>query len=83
MWTEKKLNEILTTPSEKLVADMKKIKGDITVLGAGGKMGPTLCILAKKAAKLAGIDKKIIAVSRYSDPGVKKFLEDNPDRVRK
>jgi len=77
MWTENKLNELLTTPSEILVADMKKIKGDITVLGAGGKMGPTLCILAKNAAKLAGVDKKIIAVSRYSDPGVKQFLEDN------
>ncbi len=48
MWTEEKLNEILTTPSEKLVDDIKKIKGDIMVLGAGGKMGPTLCTLAKR-----------------------------------
>lgn len=77
MWTEEKLNELLTTPSDKLVEDMAKIKGDITVLGAGGKMGPTLCVLAKNAVNKAGIDKKIIAVSRYSDADVKKYLEEN------
>ena len=35
MWTEEKLNELLTTPSDKLVADIAKIKGDIMILGAG------------------------------------------------
>ena len=53
MWTEEKLNELLTTPSDTLVADIAKIKGDIMVLGAGGKMGPTLCVLAKNAIKKA------------------------------
>ena len=77
MWNEEKLNELLTTPSEKLVEDVKKIKGDITVLGAGGKMGPTLCVLAKNAIKRAGINKRIIAVSRFSDNEVKNYLEDN------
>jgi len=32
MWTEEKLNELLTTPSEKLIADIAKIKGDITLI---------------------------------------------------
>lgn len=68
MWTEEKLDELLTTPSQALIDDMKKIKGDIMVLGAGGKMGPTLCILAKKAIEQAGIEKRVIAVSRFSDP---------------
>lgn len=67
MWTEEKLNELLTTPSPALVEDIKKIKGDIMVLGAGGKMGPTLCVLAKNAIKAAGIEKRVIAVSRGSD----------------
>ena len=70
MWTEEKLNEMLITPSEKLVEDIAKIKGDIMVLGAGGKMGPTLCILAKRAAERAGVKKKIIAVSHGSVTGV-------------
>ena len=61
VWTEEKLNEILTMPSKQLVEDIKKIDGDIMVLGAGGKMGPTLCVLAKKACQEAGIEKRIIA----------------------
>ena len=59
MWTEEKLDELLTTPGEKLVEDMKKIKGDIMILGAGGKMGPSLCVLAKRAAERAGVKKRI------------------------
>lgn len=77
MWTEEKLNEMLTTPSDALIEDMKKIEGDIMVLGAGGKMGPTLCVLAKNAAKAAGVDKKIYAVSRGSDPIATQLMKDN------
>lgn len=77
MWTEEKLNELLTTPSDALVEDMKKIKGDIMILGAGGKMGPTLCVLAKNAFQKAGIDKRVIGVSRGSDPIATKLMKDN------
>lgn len=77
MWTEEKLNELLTTPSEALIEDMKRIKGDITVLGAGGKMGPTLCVLAKNAIRAAGIQKRVIAVSRGSDPIAIELLRKN------
>ncbi len=76
-WTEEKLDALLTTPSQKLITDMKKIKGDIIILGAGGKMGPTLCLLAKNAIKAAGIEKRVIAVSRFSDPIATKLLIDN------
>ena len=73
MWTEERLDEMLTTPSDALVEDVKKIKGDIMILGAGGKMGPSLAVLAKKAIIKAGLDKRVIAVSRFSDPIAKKF----------
>ncbi len=76
-WTEEKLNSLLTTPSDNLVEDIQKIKGDIMVLGAGGKMGPTLCVLAKNAVKKAGIEKRIIAVSRGSDKIATKLMVDN------
>lgn len=75
MWTEEKLDELLTTPSDALVEDVKKIKGDIMVLGAGGKMGPTLCVLCKNAIKKAGIKKRVIAVSRFSDPIATELLK--------
>ncbi len=77
MWTEEKLNEMLTTPSSQLIEDMKKIKGNITVLGAGGKMGPTLCVLTKRAAQMAGVEKRVIAVSRFSEQGVAEYLQEN------
>lgn len=77
MWTEEKLNELLTTPSEALVSDMKKISGDIMILGAGGKMGPTLAVLAKNAIKAAGIEKRVIAVSRGSDKIATELMKDN------
>lgn len=75
MWTEEKLDALLTEPSPALVEDMKKIKGDIMVLGAGGKMGPTLCVLAKRAIELAGVSKRVIAVSRFTDPMATALLE--------
>jgi len=77
MWTEEKLNELLTTPSDALVADIAKLQGDIMVLGAGGKMGPTLCLLAKNAVQKSGIARRVIAVSRFSDPIATKLLTDN------
>ncbi len=77
MWTEEKLNEMLTEPSPALVEDVAKINGDIMVLGAGGKMGPTLCILAKNAIKRAGLQKRVIAVSRFSDEVALKLLHDH------
>ena len=75
MWTEEKLNELLTTPSQALIEDMKKIEGDILVLGAGGKMGYTLCVLAKNAIKAAGVEKRVIAVSRFSDEYAVNYLK--------
>ena len=77
MWTEEKLNELLTTPSDKLVEDVKRLTGDIMILGAGGKMGPTLAILAANAIKKAGVSKRVIAVSRFSDPIAYKYLEES------
>lgn len=72
---EETLNEALTTPSQGLIEDIAKIDGDIMVLGAGGKMGPDICILAKKAIGLAGLSKKVYAVSRFSEKAARERLE--------
>lgn len=77
MWTEEKLNDLLTTPSDAIIEDMKRLDGDIMVLGAGGKMGPTLCVLAKRAIRAAGIEKRVIAVSRGSDPVATQYMKEN------
>lgn len=57
-------------PSRRLVNDIAKIEGDILILGAGGKMGPAMAKLAQDAINEAGIGKKIIAVSRFSEDSV-------------
>ena len=66
----------LLLPSDDLIADIAKIDGDIIILGAGGKMGPALAKLAKEAIDTAGITKKIIAVSRFTDSGTRDELND-------
>ncbi|MFI6812532.1 NAD-dependent epimerase/dehydratase family protein [Nonomuraea sp. NPDC050328] len=62
------LEERLTRPSEALVASLATGSGDLAVLGAGGKMGPTLCRLARRGLDAAGRGgDRVLAVSRWSD----------------
>lgn len=65
----------LLAPSAALIEDMRAIEGDIIVLGAGGKMGPELCRLARNASDAAGRARNIIAVSRFSDKSAQESLE--------
>ena len=51
---EDALDEFMTRPSRALIDDLEAIDGDIMVLGVGGKMGPTLARLAKRAATETG-----------------------------
>src|SRR5690606_3294776 len=67
----------LLRPSEALVADMKKIEGDIIILGVAGKMGPALARLAREATAIAGVRRRIIGVARFSDPETKAVVEDD------
>jgi len=72
--TESELEEIMSRPSLETVEAISNLDGDILILGAGGKIGPTLAKLARNAIEEAKIDKKVIAVSRFSTPEVKEKL---------
>lgn len=73
---EAALEELLATPSPALVADLARLDGDLLVLGAGGKMGPSLCRLARRALDAAGRgDTTVYAVSRWSDRAAAEALE--------
>jgi nucleoside-diphosphate-sugar epimerase len=61
------LEEHLSRPTAEDVSAMKALDGDLLILGAGGKMGPSLAMLARRAADLAGSRKRVIVVSRFSD----------------
>jgi nucleoside-diphosphate-sugar epimerase len=68
---EAHLEEFMSTPTSGLVNDLAQIDGDIAVLGVGGKVGPTLAMMAKRAAP----HKRVIGVARFSDVDVKRRLE--------
>lgn len=77
-----KMNELqqlekeLLKPSEDLLEDIAKIDGDIMFLGVGGKMGPSMARLAKEAIEMAGLEKRVIGVSRFSDDSLRQELND-------
>ena len=73
---EQQLNYALSEPSAALIARMKEIDGDIMILGAGGKVGPSLAVMAKKAAAAAKTNQRVYAVSRFTDPYVIEFLRE-------
>ncbi|WP_163969688.1 NAD-dependent epimerase/dehydratase family protein [Oceanobacillus halotolerans] len=75
MQTIEELNEIMTKPTSRLIQDMKKIEGDIMILGVGGKMGPSMAKLAKRAINEANVTKRVIGVSRFSSGTLKEELE--------
>lgn len=61
------LEEELSIPSDALIEDIAKLDGDITVLGVGGKVGPSVAIMAQRAVQAAGVDKKVYGVARFSN----------------
>ncbi len=65
--TKEQLLSNYLRPSQQLIADLTKVKGDILILGAGGKMGPSMARLAIDAIRESKNDKRVIAVSRFSD----------------
>ncbi len=73
--TEKELEEIVSRPTPDLVESMAALSGDLLILGVGGKLGPDLAHLALRAIQEAGVSKRVIGVSRFSAPTVRKKLE--------
>jgi nucleoside-diphosphate-sugar epimerase len=62
------LEEFMARPSPELVADLSSVD-EILVLGVGGKMGPTLARLARRAGK------RVVGVARFSEKGLREKLE--------
>ncbi|MCD6364600.1 MAG: NAD(P)-dependent oxidoreductase [Planctomycetes bacterium] len=60
--TVEELEEVLSRPSDALVEFMADLDGDVMILGAGGKVGPTMARTAKRAIETAGVKKQVIAV---------------------
>jgi hypothetical protein len=65
--TESELEELLSRPDEATAAAMAALDGDLIILGVGGKMGPSLARLARRAVDQAGVKTRVIAVARFTN----------------
>ena len=72
---ETTLERLLTTPRPELIKDLRTGSGDLIVLGAGGKMGPSLAKLARAGLDAAGRTGDVVhAVSRFPDDSLRRDL---------
>lgn len=69
--SEEMLIDRMTAPSPAVVDAVSALEGDVVILGAGGKMGPTLAELLVRAGA-----RRVIGVSRFSDARVGAYLEE-------
>lgn len=67
---EAQLEELLSRPSAADVDFARTLTGDVIVLGAGGKMGPSLARRVRRALDSAGVSQRVLAVARFSEPGL-------------
>ena len=72
--TTEQLEEVLSRPAARDCEALAELEGDLLILGVGGKMGPSLAVRAKRAIDGAGLRKRVIGVSRFSDSGLRERL---------
>jgi NAD-dependent epimerase/dehydratase family protein len=68
---EDQLEDFMTIPSVSLTTTLRSVPGDLMILGVGGKMGPTLAQLARRAAP----DRRIFGVARFTESGLLEKLQ--------
>ncbi|HEY4219193.1 MAG TPA: NAD-dependent epimerase/dehydratase family protein [Gemmatimonadaceae bacterium] len=78
--TDAELDDLLSAPRAETIAALEQCPGDVIVLGAGGKMGPTLTRMIARATKSgsagAAPARRVIAVSRWSAASAERALND-------
>lgn len=65
--TSKELDQLISTPNDRVIEAVRKLSGRFAVLGAGGKMGFHISLMLQRAFKAAGKHERVLAVSRFSD----------------
>jgi nucleoside-diphosphate-sugar epimerase len=64
------LEDLLSQPSPGAIETLARLDGDIMFLGVGGKMGPTMARMARWASDIAGVKRRIMGASRFSESGL-------------
>lgn len=73
--TVAELEDRLSEPTPGVIETLGRLDGDLIVLGAGGKMGPSLARMARRASDAASVQRRILAVSRFSNGQTEAFLQ--------
>lgn len=71
--TEAELDAFMSRPDEAVIKDLRAVDGDIAIVGVGGKMGPTVARMAKRAAP----ERRVFGIARFTDPGLRSYLEEH------
>lgn len=74
--SEDELEEAISRPTPELIETMKVLDGDIALLGVSGKMGISMACMTRRACHAAGVDKRIVGVSRFGIPENRVYLEE-------
>ncbi|MDQ3815758.1 MAG: NAD-dependent epimerase/dehydratase family protein [Armatimonadota bacterium] len=69
------VDELLSRPTAGVLDALKRLPGDVLILGVAGKMGPTLAQMARRALDALGRSDRVIGVARFSDPAVARQIE--------
>jgi uncharacterized protein YbjT (DUF2867 family) len=73
--SEAQLDDLLAEPTDADVETVRRLEPDILILGAGGKMGPSLAQRVRRAVARAGGRSRVLAVSRFSSRDARSRLE--------
>ncbi len=68
------LEDLLSEPTDAVIDTLGRLDGDLLLLGVGGKMGPTLARMARRASDATGVRRRVLGVSRFSGDGLEERL---------
>ena len=67
--SDAELEDILAQPSDSDLESISRLRGDVLILGASGKIGPSLARRVQRAVTQTGSASRVMAASRFSSPG--------------
>lgn len=70
------LEELLSEPTDAVIETLAQLDGDLLLLGVGGKMGPTLARMARRAFDAAGVRRRVLGVARFSNDSLPAQLQE-------
>lgn len=68
-------DEITSRPTAQSLSAIEGLDGDLLILGAGGKLGPTLAVLAQRSIDQLGTGQRVFAASRFSNTQARSALD--------